>query len=206
MNSNQKTLENVETTSLDGLEDVFISTDDQATISGRSTDDPGSEEEKAFPEGGLKLSEAADKFNVTERTIQRWIKEGKLTGRKVAGNHGPEWRVMGESSGDRAEDQPVITGVVENEEETEIDESLPEQFELLKDSNVSIQRMATIVEKLTEQLEEARKELQGASFRNGYLEAQIEAKDERIKLLTMTPAPVDPWWKRFGRWFIGSST
>lgn len=203
MNNSQEALVNVEPASLEGLDDVFVSTDDQESISGVSRDDPGTKPQVVFPEGGLKLSEAADKFDVTVRTIQRWIKEGRLIGHKVAGNHGPEWRVMGESSGDRSDDQPVITGVVEDDEDTAVADSLVDPSEPVR-ADASVERMAVLVEKLTDQLEAARKELQGASFRNGYLEAQLKAREEQIKLLTMSPASEEAWWKRLGRWFIGS--
>lgn len=202
MQNAQENITNVEPVSLEGLDDVFISTDDQQTIRGVSSEDQRSTVENGFPEGGLKLSEAADKYKVTVRTVQRWIKEGKLEAFKVEGGHGPEWRVMGESSVDTAPCQPTIE-TVDQSDIVDCSTSATRSDHVA--SSESIDRMAGIIEKLAEQLESARKDLQGASYRNGYLEAQLAAKDEQIKLLTMTSDKPDSWWMRFGRWFLGQS-
>lgn len=50
----------------------------------------------SFPD--LTLEEAAKRLNLSERTIQRRLKRGQLTGYKVDGDRGPEWRItLGES-------------------------------------------------------------------------------------------------------------
>lgn len=43
--------------------------------------------------------------------------------------------------------------------------------------------MIDLVEELSDKLASSQKELQGAAFRNGYLEAQLEGYKEQIKLL-----------------------
>lgn len=203
MQNAQENITNVEPVSLEGLDDVFISTDDQGTITGVSSEDQRSTVESGFPEGGLKLSEAADKYKVTVRTVQRWIKEGKLEAFKVEGSHGPEWRVTGESSVDTEPCQPTI-GTVDQSDIVELSPSNEQISSFMGGSSESIDRMAGIIEKLSEQLESARKDLQGASYRNGYLEAQLAAKDEHIKLLTDSQHKAKPgFWSRFGYWFIG---
>lgn len=202
MQNAQENITNAEPVSLEGLDDVFTSTDDQGTIRGVSSEDQRSTAENGFPEGGLKLSEAADKYKVTVRTVQRWIKEGKLEAFKVEGGHGPEWRVMGETSVDTEPCQPTIETVDQSDI---VDCSTSETRSDRVATSESIDRMAGIIEKLAEQLESARKDLQGASYRNGYLEAQLAAKDEQIKLLTMTSDKPESWWMRFGRWFLGQS-
>lgn len=186
--------------SLDGLEDVFVSTDDQGSTVFVSSEDQPSTPESDFPERGLKLSEAADKYKVTVRTVQRWIKEGKLIASKVEGNHGPEWRVMGESSVDNKLCQPMIEAV----DQSDIVDCSPSAERMITASSENIDRMAGLIEKLTEQLESARKELQGASYRNGYLEAQLVAKEEQIKLLTDSQHRKVGWWSGFCAWFMGT--
>jgi len=56
--------------------------------------------------------------------------------------------------------------------------------------------------KLIGLLREKDRELQAASFRNGYLEAQLQAKDEQIKLLT-DERHRGGRWERLKRWFTG---
>ncbi len=202
MQNAQENITNVEPVSLDGLEDVFISTDDQGTIDRVSSEDRRTNKENAFPEGGLKLSEAADKYKVTVRTVQRWIKEGKLEAFKVEGSHGPEWRVIGESSVDTGSCQPTI-GTVDQSDIVELSPDNEHASSFMSGSSESIDRMAGIIEKLTEQLESAHKDLQGASFRNGYLEAQLAAKDEHIKLLTDSQHKSGGWWISFCDWMMG---
>lgn len=203
MQNARENITNVEPMSLDGLEDVFVSTDDQGTIDRVSSEDRRLNKENAFPEGGLKLSEAADKYKVTVRTVQRWIKEGKLEAFKVEGSHGPEWRVTGESSVDAGSCQPTIEAV-DQSDIIELSPNNERTSSFVAGSSESIDRMAGIIEKLAEQLESARKDLQGASYRNGYLEAQLAAKDEHIKLLTDSQHNKVGWWSRFAHWFIGS--
>jgi hypothetical protein len=45
------------------------------------------------------------------------------------------------------------------------------------------------------------KELQGANWRNGYLESQAETKDQQIKLLTDSHIR-GGWWTKFSSWFL----
>lgn len=206
MFSNQQQAEIVEPMSLVGLEEVFVSSDDQPAIKGVSSDDHGSTSTIPFPATGLKLSEAAERFNVTVRTVQRWIKEGRLRACKVEGSHGPEWRVMGESSDDKQQSPPMINASYDEATVIDFAAEADEEASAVPAglSSESIDRMASIIEKLSEQLESARKDLQGASYRNGYLEAQLSARNEHIKLLTDSQHR-GGWWARFCSWMMGQS-
>ena len=51
-------------------------------------------------------------------------------------------------------------------------------------------------------LAEKDKKLEAATYRVGYLEAQLAAKDDQIKLLTDSQQKPG-WWQRFYTWFIG---
>jgi len=78
------------------------------------------------------------------------------------------------------------------------DSSVAQGFHL---ANVNVASLIQANQQLTAKLE-------GVIYRNGYLEAQLEAERQQIKLLTdqlHKPAPPVQvsWWARFGSWFIG---
>jgi len=150
-----------ETTTVTGLEEFFIDTVDQEWTNSPSTMDQG-----------WTLSEAAESYNVTERTIRRWIKEQVISARKVDGPRGPEWRINPGSTMDKDQIHPGST----------VD--FKASNELLK-----------IVQDLQTKLDNANQQLQAASFRNGYLESQLENHKEQIKLLTDNQHK-QGWWAR----------
>jgi hypothetical protein len=55
---------------------------------------------------------------------------------------------------------------------------------------------------LDTKLAEAQREIQGAAYRNGYLESQLEIEREQVKLLTDSQHKAG-WWHRLSSWFIG---
>jgi translation initiation factor 6 (eIF-6) len=55
---------------------------------------------------------------------------------------------------------------------------------------------ALVREQATKMLEQAEK-LESASYRIGYLESQLQSREEQIKLLTVSKKS---WW----RWFVGA--
>jgi hypothetical protein len=61
---------------------------------------------------------------------------------------------------------------------------------------------ATEVTKHLELIRDLQNQLQAASFRNGYLESQLENQREQIKLLTDSQHK-GGWWARFSSWFFG---
>ena len=142
----------------------------------------------------LKLTEASQKYKVTERTILRWLKEGRLTGYKIDGNHGMEWRITGESK------EYIETQMIEDEH-TFMSTDDPSM------TSKSVDSLITMIDKLSTKLESTQKDLQAASFRNGWLEAQLSTREEQLKLLedkqfkatevVTTPIEEKGWWKKF---------
>jgi hypothetical protein len=49
---------------------------------------------------------------------------------------------------------------------------------------------------------EIKAQLEGATYRNGYLEAQLEAERQTVKLLTDSQHKPS-WWAKFASWFMG---
>lgn len=151
---------------VDGLDEVFeamVSEPSGESVQTESTPFANREQE------GLTLSEAASEFGVSKHTVRRWIKEGKIEAYKINGERGPEWRVYG--------DHP----------EHNVDVDLTEQTNFQPPGqHTGPQQSSPAIELLMEQLEfirEMKGELEGLTFRNGYLQAQLENKEEQLKLL-----------------------
>jgi len=129
----------------------------------------------------LTLKEACDHYNLGASTIRAKIKNGEIAASKVEGVHGLEWRIFPDRvlTGFQQPASTVVTGFQQGQD-------LQSLLELVQDQAVN--------------LENANKSLQAASFRNGYLEAQLAAKEEQIKLLTDSQHK-PRWWRRLKNLF-----
>jgi len=158
---------------VEGLEELFSSTIDPPRTHSEST-----------PDQGWTLTGAADVFNVTERTVRRWIKEQRISAWKVDGPRGPEWRI---NPGSTPDNETIHAGSTVSTHDYA--ETIQRGFiELLRGKD--------------DELRQREKELQGANFRIGYLEAQLENHKEQIKLLT-DEQHRGGRWERFKRWLTG---
>jgi excisionase family DNA binding protein len=125
------------------------------------------------------VDEAAAHLGISSKTVLRRLQKGTLKGHKVAGQFGLEWRV--------AQDTP---GQIAN----------PAQDKSGQDT-IEIVRLKTTVELMSAEMKELKQQLQGASYRNGYLEAQLEGREHEIKLLTDSQHKRG-WFARFASWFV----
>lgn len=139
-------------------------------------------------------------LGITKRTVLRKLKSGELKGRKVNGPYGLEWRITPpDRSGDIGSDRvtgdmsPGVSHVVttlttSDYSQPDLVEEFRKQILELKAENQSLQ-----------------KELQGANWRNGYLESQTEIKDQQIRLLTDSQHKPS-WWAKLSSWFLKPSS
>lgn len=126
---------------------------------------------------GLTLEQAAATLGLSVTTVRRRVKQKKLRATLVTGEHGPEYRVHLESD---LADHPV------GDREQVVDQ--PEQ-ERLGTDQPAVTSLVALVDRLTTEngrLQDERAELYG---RLGFLQAQLQAKDEQIKALA---APKEP--------------
>jgi len=170
---------------VDGLEHVLEAGDTGGDLSPGDSMAPGDR-----PGDMWTLDDAIRHLAVTKRTILRKLKNGELAGYKVPGPFGPEWRIYPSAKGnDIADDlspprlspgDPVVSppdpGMLEE---------LRRQISNLKSENQSLH-----------------KELQGANWRNGYLESQVQSQEAQLKLLTDSRHKPGRW-ARFCSWFAG---
>jgi|GEM_PF-1406456 hypothetical protein len=243
-----------------GWDDFF------AAESGHVLSSPGSQPglDNSCPDSWMTLTEAAASFSVNEKTLRRWIKQGRVNALKISGPRGPEWRVEpghphaqvsqfvsgldmpcpGMSSplsqfedlsiyprfqSEQASDsqsclEPGLDTVspdislacsqiadVSHQSETEaileLDEptqniisNLPHSLSSLSEELVEMKTRLSIFENENREL---KAQLQGATYRNGFLEAKLEDKENQILLLTDSQSK-QGWWARFSSWFFRS--
>ncbi len=68
--------------------------------------------------------------------------------------------------------------------------------------SLELDRLCDLVADLQVRLDRANQQLQGANFRNGYLESKLEDKEQQILLLTDRQNK-QGWWANFSAWFLG---
>lgn len=190
----------LETAAIEGLEDLFAPAimDGQArpghgqanTSHGQATPDHQS--------AALTIDEAAAILGVTSRTILRRLQKQSLSGFKIAGQFGPEWRVLLSN----ADSTPTQAN-------TSHGQTTPDHidFQIIPSENELVTELRRQIDALKAELEskvsEAQREIQAASFRNGYLESQLENQRDQIKLLTDSQHKPG-WWARFKKWCAGT--
>ena len=169
------------------------------------------------------VKEAAKLLGITERSVWRRIKQNKLTAQLVDGHtivslrdtdiqsditptrpdasvrrhtyesvelntHGPE----GGISPPRVTQRSRHPGATLTQPSRNHDETVTQPSQ-----NGDVARLIDLVQSLQTKLE-------GATYRNGYLESQIEEREKKIQLLTDSLHRKRSWWRRFGDWLKGS--
>lgn len=131
------------------------------------------------------VEEASRNLSVSQRTVFRRLKKGTLSGFKVDGPFGEEWRIEPVDPGPE-ESRPGSDRVHDPKKEAKSTHSYIEsEIEFLRD----------LVKNQSSQLE-------AASNVIVYMKNQLESKDEQIKLLTDSQHQSSAW-RRFTKWFFG---
>lgn len=130
-------------------------------------------------DGSLSLHEAAAHYHRSERTIMRWIKDGKLQAYKVDTPRGDVWRILLDS-------QQNGSAVMHDSENVTYDGAAAAA------SSPDLDRLVDLVDRL-------QRDNQQLAGQLGFVQAQLQHAQERIKLLEAPKdedAPPSPWWKR----------
>lgn len=186
----------IDSTSVDGLEEVFITSEPATTTS----------EDSELPEviGStaselLNTEEAAKRLGISSRAVINRLKSGSLPGKLVQGKYRKEWRVFGDALRKSSEEPPEIK--IENSEPSEAptrnaSEGLRSSSERSEGSSDS-----TAILGLLEQNKRLMDQLNALTYRNGYLESKLEEREREVKLLTDSQQR-QGWWARFASWFV----
>lgn len=156
--------------SLEGLEAVFESSSE----SSEPTSIDSSEEFGTKPLEVITTEEAARRLGISARAVINRLKAGSLKGRKTKGKFKEEWRVLwslGENSSECSEEYSEVS----SEPEIDTSENLH--------SDAATEYPERRLDFLSEQVKTLTNQTQALSFRNGYLEAQLENNKTDLKLL-----------------------
>lgn len=140
------------------------------------------------------LPEATTALGVNERTLRRWIKRDKIEARKVQGTYGEEWRIKPGS----VTDCPLDTTGPDKPDPATTCPPTPDSPVIIPDLLETKIRLAL----MKQENQRLKEQLQGATYRNGYLESKLEERDNAIKLLTDSKHKRSGW-SRFWSWFTG---
>ena len=164
---------------------------------------------------GVPVKLAASRLGLTDRAVLKRLRRGTLKGFKTKTKYGEKWLVLTE---ELPEELPggslaVVPSIASPEQFQETGDSpvpVPgdSQFIIVDDKglppvqSLELDRLCDLVADLQVRLDRANQQLQGANFRNGYLESKLEDKEQQILLLTDRQNK-QGWWANFSAWFLG---
>ncbi len=173
----------------------------------------------------LTLEQAAKRLNLSERTVQRRLKQGHLRGYKITGPRGPEWRIQLQSSEDT-----TVSSLPTSEDTTFSTDDMTDVEAVSSEDMTGDSKLAAVraygqfVDFYKDQIESLQEKLEAATYRNGYLEAKLSTAETQLLLLPDLSAKATKtdsleeqiakleeelasvrksWWVRFGSWFLG---
>ena len=123
-------------------------------------------------------------FSVSEKTILRRLQKGSIKGHKVPGQFGLEWRISG-----KVEIEPV-------DKKGALDRTPQDVIEAWDSP-----RQDRLIDEQKQEIEALRAKLEGAIYRNGYLESKLEEREKQILMLTDRQHKPG-WWAKFSSWFF----
>lgn len=151
----------------------------------------------AYQTASISVEEAAERLGISVRAVQKRLQKGNLAGVKIQTANGPRWLV---STSELNENQDVrreptknpnvieIQGIVRELDANQVQNKLAE---LLKNTADPKANLST----LFELLEKKDRELEAASYRIGYLEAQLEKERKQLMMLT-DKQHNSRWWTK----------
>lgn len=162
---------------------------------------------------GVPVETAALALGLSDRAVLKRLRRGTLKGFKVPSKYGEKWLVSPEGLPEPLPvelplEAPEIVnceGVglpVECAEVPNVELELPIDLVGVPVQNaLDIDRFMDLVTDLQAKLDKANEQLQGATYRNGYLESKLEEREKQILMLTDNQQK-GGWWARFSGWFF----
>ena len=195
MSDPSRDYQTIDTATVEGLEDLFADTEKTS-----GPDLGPSRDEDAGPSQLISALEAASILAINKRSVIRLIQQQKLVAIKRDGKYfltkeAVENRKRETCLAVPSRDQDA--GPSQDEVALDIEVSGPSRDEV---PPLSVQ----VDETLTSSIDAYKllKELEGATYRIGYLEAQLAEREQQIKLLTDSQHKPS-LWARFKKWCSG---
>jgi hypothetical protein len=192
----------VDAATTDGMDELFNAEDSIGQVISLAQDrTPQDTTDKLWT-----VLEAARHFNVSEKTILRRLQKGSIKGHKVPGQFGLEWRIArtaktetGDKKGalDRAP-QDILEAWDSSGQDIEVVEDRTPQDTIEAWDSPGQDRL---IDEQKQEIEALRAKLEGAIYRNGYLESKLEEREKQILLLTDSQHKPG-WWAKFSSWFF----
>lgn len=195
MSDTARDYQTIDSASTEGLDSLFkaVATDADSLL-------PESDDFATTADSGtwLAVTDVASIKRKSERTIQRYAKQGKLIS-KV------------DESGKLLIWMPTTADIILSSPETvatgaDADQALNDHVVTNADKNgAAAKNVATSSEtdRLWQLLKEKDAKIEALVMRNGYLQSQADTAQETIKLLTDNQHKTS-WWARFSSWFFGA--
>jgi len=171
------------TPTTEGMEDIFEVSEQDAPQGANGVRLVANHDELVAP--WLSVEQAAERLGLSARAVQKRLKKGTLSGRKEKTLNGERW-IIDANELDASQGANIVRLDANN-------------HELIPNSNEPDASSAVVSDKLVRELQA---KLEGASYRIGYLEAQLEAERRQVKLLTDSQHKAG-WWARFKKWCAG---
>lgn len=167
----------------EGLEDIFdVRELDASQGANRVSDRSLVREQDA---NWLSVEDVSERLGISVRAVQKRLKKGSLRGRKEKTATGEKWLIDGNELDASQDANRVLDAPLVREQDANRHE--------LDASNIVVSDNL---------IRELQAKLEAATYRIGYLEAQLESEREQVKLLTDSQHKPG-WWARFKKWCAG---
>jgi len=184
MSDTARDYQTIEPATTEGLEDFFEPQVGQAQVEAQVAQD------QAHDEAHVTIAEAAVMLGIDRRYALRLAHKGKLRGFQ---DDKDQWFIRVDSIKDRlgqAQGKAHVKVVLAQVE------AQVAQDQAHDEAQGPAQHSSTL------DAERLLKDLEAATYRIGYLEAQLEAERQQVKLLTDSQHKA-AWWHKFRSWFFG---
>jgi hypothetical protein len=182
----------IEPAKTEGLEDLFEIGEPNASIDVNLVHLDANHNEQGA--NFLSVEKAALRLGISVRAVQKRLKKGTLSGCKQKTLNGERWFVEVNNLDASLGANLICLDAKQNEQDANIVSLDANEHE--KDANLGEERDALVMQ--------LQNKLEAASYRIGYLEAQLDVERNQVKLLTDSQhKPL--WWLRSWQWFIGTS-
>jgi len=201
-----------------GLDDLFEVRELDAN---QDTNQDAGRELDAYQGATMSVEEAAERLEISIRAVQKRLQKGSLAGLKRQTPNGKRWFVIASELDANRDAQDANQDVQDanqhvqdaNQHVQDANQHVQDANQHVQDANQHVQcqlieptdltELAPNLTPLVELLEKKDRELEAASYRIGYLEAQLETERQQVKLLTDSQHKLS-WWTKFISWFMGS--